>query len=53
MNKHGRIVSKDKFNTSRKEMRLVKYGYGAKRGQFGYVKLNISRKSKKTRKHKK
>lgn len=53
MNKHGRIVSKDKFNTSRKEMRLVKYGYGSTKGRFGYVKLNISRKSKKTRKHKK
>ena len=53
MNKHGRIVSKDKFNTSRKEMRLVKYGYGAKKGHFGYVKLNSSRKSSKTRKYRK
>jgi hypothetical protein len=53
MNKHGRIVSKDKFNTSRKEMRLVKHGYGARKGKFGYVKLHSSRKSSKTRKLKK
>jgi len=50
MNKHGRIVSKDKYNTSRKEMRLVEHGYGAKKGKFGYVKLNSSRKTRKYRK---
>ncbi len=46
MNKAGRIVSKAKHITAKKEMRLVKYGYGAKKGKFGYVKLG-------TRKHRK
>ena len=47
-NKAGRIVSKAKHNTAKKEMRLVKYGYGTKKGQFGMVKLN-SRKSRSSR----
>ena len=38
MNKNGRIVSAEKHKTAKKEMRLVKYGYGAKKGKFGYVK---------------
>ena len=44
MNKHGRVVSKKKFETSRKEKRLVKAGYGTKKGKFGYVRLNGSKK---------
>ena len=44
MNKRGRIVSAKKFQTAKKEMRLVKHGYGAKKGKFGYVKLNKTRK---------
>jgi hypothetical protein len=44
MNKHGRIVSKKKFNTARKDNRLVKAGYGTKKGQFGFVKLGKSKK---------
>lgn len=44
MNKWGRIVSKLKHNTAKKERRLEKYGYFAKKGKFGYVK-----KSRKTR----
>ena len=44
-NKAGRIVSKAKHNTAKREMRLVKYGYGTKKGKFGMVKLG-SRKSK-------
>lgn len=39
MNKHGRIVSKKKFETARKEKRLVKAGYGTKKGKFGFVKM--------------
>ena len=39
-NKAGRIVSKAKHSTAKKEMRLVKAGYGTKKGQFGYVKLS-------------
>jgi len=38
MNKNGRIVSKNKHVTSKKEMRLEKYGYFAEKGKFGYVK---------------
>lgn len=46
-NKSGRIVSRAKHSTAKKEMRLVKAGYGTKKGKFGFVKLgNGSRKSK-------
>ena len=38
MNKHGRIVSKSKHNTAKKEKRLVKAGYLTKKGHFGFVK---------------
>jgi hypothetical protein len=38
-NKAGRIVSRAKHATAKKEMRLVKHGYGTKKGKFGYVKL--------------
>jgi len=47
-NKAGRIVSKEKHSTAKKEMRLVKAGYGSKKGKFGYVKLGKG-KSKKMR----
>ena len=46
-NKAGRIISKSKYSTAKKEMRLVKAGYGSKKGRFGYVKL--SGKTKKMR----
>ncbi len=46
MNGRGRIVSKKKYETAKKEKRLEKHGYFAKKGKFGYVK-------KKTRKNKK
>lgn len=39
-NKGGRIVSKSKYQTAKKEMRLLKAGYGTKKGKFGYVKLS-------------
>jgi len=39
-NKTGRIVSLNKHKTAKKEQRLRKYGYGAKKGKFGYVLLN-------------
>ena len=46
-NKAGRIVSKSKHSTAKKEMRLVKAGYGTKKGKFGFVKLSgKSRKMK-------
>ena len=49
-NKSGRIVSRAKHATAKKEMRLVKAGYGTKKGKFGYVKLSgKGRKSRKLR----
>ena len=50
-NKSGRIVSKAKHNTAKREMRLVKYGYGTKKGEFGMVKLGKS-KGRKSRRNK-
>lgn len=50
MNKHGRIVSKKKFYTAKKEKRLEKYGYFAKKGKFGYVKKGVKRATQKMRK---
>jgi len=38
-NKNGRIVSKKKHATAKKEKRLVKAGYGTKKGHFGAVKI--------------
>ena len=37
-NKAGRIVSKAKHNTAKKEKRLIKAGYFTKKGHFGAVK---------------
>ena len=48
-NKAGRIVSKTKHNTAKKEKRLVKHGFGTKKGKFGFVKLNGHSKTKRTR----
>lgn len=56
-NKHGRIVSRRKHTTAKKENRLKKHGYTAKKGKFGAVRLDgkkmkssrRSRKSKKSR----
>ena len=55
-NKHGRIVSKSKHATAKKEKRLEKAGYKTKKGQFGSfhdgkkVKTRKARKSRKSRK---
>jgi len=45
-NKNGRIVSKAKHASAKKDNRLVKAGYGTKKGKFGFVKLNGNTKSK-------
>ena len=37
-NKHGRVVSRKKHLTAKKEKRLEKYGFFAKKGKFGAVK---------------
>ena len=46
MMSHGRIVSKSKHFSAKKEMRLVKHGYGTQKGKFGFVKIG-------TKKHRK
>jgi Neuraminidase (sialidase) len=46
MNKWGRIVSKKKFLTAKKEKRLEKAGFFAKKGKFGYVKKSLKRSSR-------
>jgi len=45
-NKEGRIVSKRKHNTAKREKRLVKHGYGTKKGHFGAIKLASKSKSR-------
>lgn len=54
-NKHGRIVSRAKHNTAKKERRLQKHGYTARKGKFGAVKIaqNGRRKRGKTMKKRK
>jgi hypothetical protein len=49
MNKHGRVVSKAKHLTAKKEMRLLKHGYGTKKGKFGYVKVGSKSRGRKSR----
>lgn len=44
MNKWNRIVSAKKHKTAKKEKRLEKYGYFAKKGKFGYVRRSLKRK---------
>jgi len=46
-NKWGRIVSLKKHRTAKKEMRLRKYGFYAKKGKFGYVKKTVKNRKMK------
>jgi hypothetical protein len=48
MNKWGRIVSKKKHATAKREKRLQKHGYFAKKGKFGFVKKSIRARSQKS-----
>tara|TARA_B100001250_G_C19527546_1_gene668788 strand:+ start:127 stop:453 length:327 start_codon:yes stop_codon:yes gene_type:complete len=51
MNKYGRVVSKKKHVTAKKEKRLEKAGYKTKKGQFGSFKVSGTGKgSKKSKK---
>ena len=50
-NKHGHYVSVKKHNTAKREKRLLRAGYGTVKGKFGAVKLNGTRKQKKSRRH--
>ena len=43
-NKSGRIVSRRKHTSAKKDNRLVKAGFGTKKGKFGYVKLSKTSK---------
>tara|TARA_Y100000992_G_scaffold300804_1_gene270220 strand:- start:822 stop:1142 length:321 start_codon:yes stop_codon:yes gene_type:complete len=49
-NKYGRIVSSKKHATAKKEKRLVKAGYIAKKGKFGAVKTGATKKRRSSRK---
>jgi hypothetical protein len=44
-NKSGRIVSKLKHTSAKKDKRLLKFGYGTQKGKFGFVKLSSKSKS--------
>jgi hypothetical protein len=50
-NERDRIVSKKKHMTAKREKRLEKYGYFAKKGKFGYVKKTVKKTVKKRRPH--
>lgn len=55
MNKSGHIVSKAKHFTAKKEKRLLKHGYGTKKGVFGFVKMGSRSKrmtKSRSRRHK-
>ena len=52
MNKNGRIVSRKKHTTAKKEKRLEKAGWGTVDGKFGAVKLSAKKRGKKSRSHK-
>jgi len=47
-NKHGRIVSRKKHETAKKEKRLLKHGYGTRKGKFGAIKITPRTSSKKS-----
>ena len=50
MNKHGRIVSRSKHATAKREKRLEKAGYKTQKGKFGAVKVSPKKSPKKSRK---
>ena len=49
MNKWGRIVSRKKHATAKKEKRLEKAGYKTKKGKFGSFKVGGAKKTKKNK----
>jgi hypothetical protein len=50
MNKWGRIVSLAKHRTAKKEKRLERAGYFAQKGKFGYVKKDVTKRKRGTKK---
>jgi hypothetical protein len=59
MNKHGRIVSKKKHTTAKREKRLEKAGYKPKKGKFVVMRKSMKshkkshKKAHSTKKHRK
>ena len=53
MNKWGRIVSSKKHLSAKKEKRLQKHGYTAKKGKFGAVKMSPKAKQSRRKSSKK
>lgn len=51
MNKRGRVVSKIKHNTAKKDKRLIKAGYFTRKGKFGFVINNGSDSKKSSKKY--
>jgi len=51
MNKWGRIVSKLKHKTAKRERRLEKAGFFAQKGKFGVVKKEGSKKRHSNKRH--
>jgi len=49
-NKNGEIVSKKKSVAAKKEKRLEKHGWTAKKGKFGAVRMSGKKAHKKTNK---
>jgi hypothetical protein len=47
MNKSGRIVSRKKHASAKKDNRLVKAGYKTKKGHFGFVKVGSRKRGRK------
>ena len=52
MNKHGRVVSKKKHATAKREKRLEKAGFFTKKGTFGFVKKTGKKSRSKSPKRK-
>lgn len=52
MNKSGRIVSRSKHFSAKKEQRLLKNGYGTQKGKFGFVKIGSKKRGKGSKKMK-
>jgi hypothetical protein len=47
MNKSGRIVSRKKHHSAKRDNRLVKAGYKTKKGHFGFVKVGSRKRGRK------
>jgi hypothetical protein len=52
-NKHGRVVSRKKHGTAKKEKRLEKAGYKPTKGKFGCTKKAKKSSKRRTRKSRK